>query len=124
MQGVFIDLLESAPWCFFFLTPQCRYDSTDILNKLRAEHHKGGKWFGVDVENEGICDTYESFVWEPLLVKRNAISAATEAACLILSVDETVMNPNSEQAKAKANPMNKGALAGLARGRGRGRGRR
>jgi T-complex protein 1 subunit eta len=102
----------------------CRYDSTDILNKLRAEHHKGGKWFGVDVENEGICDTYESFVWEPLLVKRNAISAATEAACLILSVDETVMNPNSEQAKAKANPMNKGALAGLARGRGRGRGRR
>jgi T-complex protein 1 subunit eta len=101
-----------------------RYDSTDILNKLRAEHHKGGKWFGVDVENEGICDTYESFVWEPLLVKRNAISAATEAACLILSVDETVMNPNSEQAKAKANPMNKGALAGLARGRGRGRGRR
>ena len=78
----------------------------------------------MDVENEGICDTYESFVWEPLLVKRNAISAATEAACLILSVDETVMNPNSEQAKAKANPMNKGALAGLARGRGRGRGRR
>ena len=106
------------------LLTQFRYDSTDILNKLRAEHHKGGKWFGVDVENEGICDTYESFVWEPLLVKRNAISAATEAACLILSVDETVMNPNSEQAKAKANPMNKGALAGLARGRGRGRGRR
>ena len=124
MQGVCVGLPESARWCFFFLTPQFRYDSTDILNKLRAEHHKGGKWFGVDVENEGICDTYESFVWEPLLVKRNAISAATEAACLILSVDETVMNPNSEQAKAKANPMNKGALAGLARGRGRGRGRR
>ncbi len=28
-------------------------------------------------------DTYESFVWEPSLVKTNAITAATEAACLV-----------------------------------------
>lgn len=27
-------------------------------------------------------DTYEAFVWEPALVKTNAITAATEAACL------------------------------------------
>ena len=24
-----------------------------------------GKWFGVDIENEGICDTFERGVWEP-----------------------------------------------------------
>ena len=89
MQGACLNALDPSPRLYCLTTR--RYDSTDILNKLRAEHHKGGKWFGVDVENEGICDTYESFVWEPLLVKRNAISAATEAACLILSVDETVM---------------------------------
>jgi len=72
------------------------FDATEIVNQLRAKHSKGGTWFGVDIENEGICNTVDSFVWEPVLIKRNAISAATEAACLILSIDETVRNPQSE----------------------------
>jgi len=29
-------------------------------------------------------------VWEPSLVKINAVQAAVEASCLILSVDETI----------------------------------
>jgi len=68
------------------------FDSTDILNKLRQRHAQGGKWFGVDIVNEDICDTYEQFVWEPVIVKLNSITAATEAACLILSVDSTIKN--------------------------------
>ena len=72
-------------------------DSTDILNKLRMRHAIGDKWCGVDVDGvEGVRDNMEAFVWEPSLVKLNAISSATEAACLILSVDETVRNPQSE----------------------------
>ena len=43
-------------------------------------------------------DTYDSYVWEPSLVKINALTAATEAACLVLSIDETVTNPKSEAA--------------------------
>lgn len=35
-------------------------------------------------------DTFEAYVWEPSLVKSNALTAATEACCLVLSVDETV----------------------------------
>ena len=31
-----------------------------------------------------------AFVWEPSLVKVNAVMAAVEASCLILSVDETI----------------------------------
>jgi len=38
----------------------------------------------------------KKFVWEPALVKTNALSSAIDAACLILSVDETVRNPQSE----------------------------
>lgn len=72
------------------------FDSTDIVIKLREKHAKGATWFGVDIENEGVCDTLEAFVWEPALVKRNALAAASEAACMILSVDETVKNPKSE----------------------------
>ena len=72
-------------------------DSTDILNKLRMKHANGEKWFGVDVDGpEGIRNNLDAFVWEPSLVKINAISSATEAACLILSVDETVRAPQSE----------------------------
>ncbi|KAJ3164585.1 T-complex protein 1 subunit eta [Geranomyces variabilis] len=89
------------------------FDATDILNKLRQKHAQGGTWFGVDMETEGIADNYLGFVWEPALVKTNMISAATEAACLILSVDETVKNPQSEAPGQQAAPRG---------GRGRGRG--
>ena len=72
-------------------------DSTDVLNKLRMKHATGEKWYGVDVDGTtGVRDNMEAFVWEPSLVKTNAISSAIEAACLILSVDETVRNPQSE----------------------------
>jgi T-complex protein 1 subunit eta len=95
------------------------FDSTDILNLLRQKHAQpdgSGKWFGVDIVNEGICDTFEKFVWEPSLVRLNSITAATEAACLILSVDETVRNQQSEQPQA-GPPMGRGM--GMP-GRGRG----
>ncbi|KAI0684761.1 chaperonin Cpn60/TCP-1 family [Cytidiella melzeri] len=99
-------------------------DSTDILNKLRMKHANGFKWFGVDVDGlDGVRDNMEAFVWEPSLVRVNAISSATEAACLILSVDETVRNPQSEAQNAgpKAPP---GTTQRALRGRGRGMPRR
>lgn len=95
-------------------------DSTDILNKLRMRHAAGDKYYGVDVDGpEGTRDNLEAFVWEPSLVKVNAINSATEAACLILSVDETVKNPQSEQQNPgpRAPP---GAAQRALRGRGRG----
>ena len=76
-------------------------DATDILNKLRMQHAQGDLWSGVDVDAEGVSDNMKKFVWEPALVKVNAISSAVEAACLILSVDETVRNPASEQVRNK-----------------------
>lgn len=66
------------------------FDATDILNRLRVEHRKGNVWAGVDFDHEGVRDNMNAFVWEPSLVKVNAIQAAVEAACLILSVDETI----------------------------------
>ena len=72
-------------------------DSTDILNKLRMKHANNEPWFGVDVDGaSGVRNNMDAFVWEPSLVKTNAISSAAEAACLILSVDETVRGPQSE----------------------------
>jgi T-complex protein 1 subunit eta len=79
-------------------------------------YFKGGKWWGVDIVNEGICNTFETAVWEPVLVKSNAITAATEAACLILSVDETIKNEPSEKPDTQPLP---GPRPGAGRGRGR-----
>jgi len=101
------------------------FDSTDILNKLRQRHAQpDGKWFGVDIENEGITDTLLSLVWEPTLVKTNSITAATEAACMILSVDETVRAPQSEKPDAanyarskNGRPVNMGRGVRAMRGR-------
>ena len=70
----------------------------------------GGTWFGVDINNEDIANNFDACVWEPAVIKINALTAASEAACLILSVDETVKNPKSSQEGE-----------GMPRGRGRGR---
>jgi len=78
------------------LAQNAGFDATDILSLLRKKHNTGGKYYGVDLVNENICDCYETFVWEPSIIKTNCIEAATEAACVILSVDETVKNPKSD----------------------------
>ncbi|KAK9382032.1 chaperonin Cpn60/TCP-1 family, partial [Kockiozyma suomiensis] len=88
------------------------FDATDLLNRLRMRHGRGEMWAGIDFQNEDISNNMEKFVWEPALVKINAIQSAAEAACLILSVDETVKNEESQ-------PQGPGAGG---RGRGRGRG--
>ena len=72
-------------------------------------------WYGVDILNEGVADNFVACVWEPAVVKINAITAASEAACLILSVDETVKNPKS------TNSDDRPVKPPMGRGRGRGR---
>merc|ERR1712098_1007465 len=92
------------------------FDATNILNKLRQKHSQDGIWYGVDVMNEDITDNFEACVWEPAIVKSNAITAASEATCLLLSVDETVENPRSAQGDQQM-----GGGGGMPMGRGRGR---
>lgn len=74
---------------------------------------EGGLWYGVDINKEDVTDNFAAFVWEPAVVKINAITSAAEAACLILSVDETVKNP-------KSNHEAQSAPGGMPQGRGGG----
>jgi T-complex protein 1 subunit eta len=112
--GDFAKALEVIPRQ---LCDNAGFDATDILNRLRMKHaaQEGGTWYGVDVNNETITDNFEAFVWEPALVKTNAIAAAAEAACLILSVDETIKNKASEQPGAGGQPRG-GGMPGRGRG--------
>lgn len=92
------------------------FDSTDVLNRLRTKHATAGAgvWWGVDIEEEGICDTMELGVWEPVSSKVNSLSSAVEAACLVLSIDETVRNPKSQQGPPGA--PGGGGMGGMGRG--------
>ncbi|KAK3177660.1 T-complex protein 1 subunit eta [Lecanicillium sp. MT-2017a] len=100
------------------------FDATDILNRLRVEHRRGKTWAGVDFDTEGIADMMDRFVWEPALIKVNALQAATEASCLILGVDETIRNEESQKPQAPGQALPPGAAQRALRGRGRGMPRR
>uniref|UniRef100_A0A8C3N7V7 T-complex protein 1 subunit eta n=1 Tax=Geospiza parvula TaxID=87175 RepID=A0A8C3N7V7_GEOPR len=110
--GAYAKALEIIPRQ---LCDNAGFDATNILNKLRAKHAQGGMWYGVDVTNEDIADNFQACVWEPAVVRINALTAASEAACLIVSVDETIRNPRSSVEPA--------AAAGAAGARGRARAR-
>lgn len=84
------------------------FDAIDVLTQLRKRHAQGDSdavYYGVDMANEGVGNLFEQCVWEPALVKINMISAATEAACLILSIDETVRAPLPPSADGGMPPM-------------------
>ncbi|OII77500.1 TCP-1 CPN60 chaperonin family protein [Cryptosporidium andersoni] len=100
----FARALESIPRA---LATNSGFDPIDILNKLRQKHAQNDddcQNYGVDCNNGGICDSLKCFVWEPTVVKLSALSSATEAVCAILSVDETIKNPSSQEDRMQA-PM-------------------
>ncbi|GMM28748.1 chaperonin-containing T-complex subunit [Martiniozyma asiatica (nom. inval.)] len=80
-------------------------DTVEVLNQLRNCHARGDIWAGVDVDNDGVCDCLKKFVWEPSVVKGNLLSSAVEAACLILSVDETIRNKSEEGGRGRGVPV-------------------
>ncbi|XP_065337596.1 T-complex protein 1 subunit eta [Cloeon dipterum] len=92
------------------LADNAGFDATNILNKLRQKHSMGKTWYGVDITKEDISDNFEACVWEPAVMKINALTAACEAACLIISVDQTIKNPKAGDG---------GPPGGMGRGRGR-----
>eukprot|EP00804_Cyclotella_cryptica_P010887 CCRYP_008789-RA/>CCRYP_008789-RA protein AED:0.08 eAED:0.08 QI:191/1/0.5/1/1/1/2/0/592 len=83
------------------------FDSNDILSALRRKHaqDEDGKWYGVDIENGDIMDTFEAGIWEPSENKSNSLASAAEAAGVILSIDETVVNPRSQDPGAATGMM-------------------
>ena len=62
----------------------------------------------MDINKEDISDNFEMCVWEPAVVKINALTAASEAAGLVLSVDETIKNPKSGGDGPEGLPMSRG----------------
>jgi len=81
----------------------------DALVELRSLHEKGEIWSGVNVLKGKISNLFEEGVLEPTLVKKQTIKSATEAAVMILRIDDVI---------AAAPPKEKGKEGGSSPGGG------
>jgi chaperonin GroEL (HSP60 family) len=70
-------------------------DPIDTLASLRSKQLSGGKWTGIDVMKGKVVDMKSSDIVEPLAVKNQIISAASEAACMILRIDDVIATAKS-----------------------------
>ncbi|QQG49392.1 MAG: TCP-1/cpn60 chaperonin family protein [archaeon] len=103
----FADAMESIP---LTLAENAGMDPIDTQVDLRARHGKSkeGKWYGVDALNGKVADMYAKNVWEPLAVKLQILRAATEAASMILRIDDVIA-----ASKMKAPPGGGGGMGGM-----------
>jgi thermosome len=100
----FADALDSIP---LTLAENAGMDPIDTMTELRSKQSKGAKWTGIDVRNMVVADMFKQNVLEPVIVKEQIIKSATEAACMILRVDDVIAS-----SKSKAPTMPPGAGAG------------
>nr|WP_299234259.1 thermosome subunit beta [Natronomonas sp.] len=83
----FADALELVPRV---LAGNAGLDSIDTLVDLRSAHDDGDETAGLNVFTGEVVDTFEAGVVEPAHAKRQGISSATEAANLVLKIDDII----------------------------------
>ena len=88
----FAEALESIP---LSLSENAGMDPIDTLASLRSKQLAGNKWTGIDVMKGKVVDLKSSDIVEPLAVKHQIISAAAEAACMILRIDDVIATAKS-----------------------------
>jgi thermosome len=65
-------------------------DPIDMMLEVRRSHKKGSKYAGVDVLNGKVSDMFKLNVIEPLRVSVQEIQVSTEAATMILRIDDII----------------------------------
>ncbi len=83
----FADALEVIPRT---LAENAGLDPIDSLVELRADHDAGETTSGLDAYTGDTIDMAEEGVYEPLRVKTQAIESATEAAVMLLRIDDVI----------------------------------
>jgi thermosome len=102
----YAEAVETIP---LTLAENAGLDPIDIMVALRAQHEKSGsKYFGIEVTTGKIKNMLDLLVLEPLRVKQQVIKSATEAANMILKIDDLI----SVKGGGKAPPMPPGMPPG------------
>ena len=83
----YAEALETIP---LTIAENAGMDPIDTMANLRAKQNQGRKWTGIDARNTRIADMLAIDVVEPIAVKEQIIKSATEAACMILRIDDVI----------------------------------
>jgi thermosome len=114
----FADALEAIPLA---LAENAGMDPIDTLTNLRSKQIKGEKWIGIDVMKAKVGNMQTSDIIEPLAVKQQIVSAASEAACMILRIDDVIATAKSAGPPPGAEggmPPGMGGMGGMPPGMG------
>ncbi|MQY62191.1 thermosome subunit [archaeon] len=103
----FAEALEVIPTT---LAENAGLDPIDIISELRAQHEKGKTWAGVDVDMGKVGDMEKAGVFEPIVVKKQIIKSCSEAATLILKIDDVIA---SGKMKTPPMPPGGGGMGGM-----------
>ncbi|MDJ0269722.1 MAG: TCP-1/cpn60 chaperonin family protein [Aigarchaeota archaeon] len=90
----FAEALEIIP---AQLAENAGMDPIETLVNLRSKHKEGKLWYGVNVFEAELADMYKLDVIDPLLVKKQAIKSAVEAASMILKIDDIIAASRLEE---------------------------
>jgi len=83
----FAEALESIPRT---LAENAGLDPIDMLVSLRAAHDEGKISYGLDVMKGKVVDMWKAGVIEPVKIKTQAIKSGSEAAEMILRIDDVI----------------------------------
>jgi thermosome len=109
----FAEAIEAIP---LTLAENAGLDPIDIMVALRAKHEApDSKTFGIDVTTGKIVDMQAQLVLEPLRVKQQVIKSATEAANMILKIDDLI-SIKGTGGKAPPMPGGMGGMGGMGMG--------
>lgn len=93
-------------------------DAINVLVELRSAHQAGKKTVGLDADTKKPADMLKAGVVEPLRVKTQAISSATEAAVMILRIDDIIAAQKSAGPAGGMPPGGMGGMGGMPPGMG------
>ena len=83
----FAEALEVIP---LTIAENAGMDPIDTMAILRAKQSAGHKWTGINAKSQKIEDMNSLNIVEPVVVKEQIITSATEAACMILRIDDVI----------------------------------
>ena len=83
----YAESLESIP---LTIAENAGMDPIDSIIALRAKQNSGEQTTGINAREGKIGDVYSLDIVEPLAVKEQIIKSATEAACMILRIDDVI----------------------------------
>lgn len=105
----FADATEVIPRT---LAENAGLDPIDILIEMRQQHKKGSKYAGVNVFTGKVTDMKKENVIEPIRVGTQAISSATDAAVMVLRIDDVIAAKAGEGGKGGPGKGGEGGEGG------------